>query len=58
VLFKETSKNPDLFATYESTGHVITGSATVRFGGVGKKVHHEEPRPELPEEPPPRHSWE
>ena len=58
VLFKETSNNPDLHATYASNGHVITLSATVRFGGVGRRVHHEAPPPELPEEPPSRHEWE
>jgi long-chain fatty acid transport protein len=58
VLFKETSRNPDLLASYESNGHVLTVSATVRFGGVGRRVHHEEPPPELPGEPPPRHPWE
>ena len=58
VLFKETSTNPDLHATYESVGNVLTLSATVRFGGVGRRVHHDEPRPELREEPAPRHSWE
>ncbi|MCU1280989.1 MAG: rane protein involved in aromatic hydrocarbon degradation [bacterium] len=58
VLFKETANNPDLFGTYETQGHVITLSATVRIGGVGRRVRHEEPRPELPEEPPPRHSWQ
>ena len=58
VLFKETSTNPDLLATYESQGHVFSLSGTVRFGGVGRKVHHEEPPPELPEEPAPRHSWQ
>ena len=30
-------------------------SATVRFGGVGRHIHHDEPRPELEEEPAPRH---
>ncbi|HEX8951138.1 MAG TPA: outer membrane protein transport protein, partial [Polyangia bacterium] len=58
VLFKTTSTNPDLDASYESLGHVITLSGTIRFGGVGKRVRHEEPRPELPEEPAPRHSWQ
>jgi len=58
VLFKETSTNPDLIATYESQGHVITLSATVRFGHVGRRVHHEEPPPELREEPPPRRPWQ
>jgi long-chain fatty acid transport protein len=58
VLFKETANNPDLHATYETNGHVVSVSATVRFGGVGRHVHHDEPPPELREEPPPRHSWE
>ena len=58
VLFRETSKNPDLHATYASNGHVVTLSATVRFGGVGRRVRHDEPPAELREEPPPRHSWE
>ena len=58
VLIKETSTSPDLLATYQSVGNVITGSATFRFGGVGKRVHHEEPPPELPGEPPPSHSWQ
>jgi long-chain fatty acid transport protein len=55
ILFKDTSTNPDFRAAYSSNGHVITGTATVRFGGVGRRLHHEEPRPELEEEPPPRH---
>ena len=55
VLFKETSTNPDFRATYDTNGHVITGSATFRFGGVGRHIHHDEPRPELEEEPAPRH---
>jgi long-chain fatty acid transport protein len=58
VLFKERSDSRDLPATYETNGHVLTVSATVRFGGVGRRVHHDEPPPELREEPPPRHSWE
>lgn len=58
VLFKTNATNPDLNASYESQGHVFSLSGTVRFGGVGRRVHHEEPPPELPQEPPPRHSWQ
>ncbi len=58
VLFKETSANPDLLATYESNGHVISASATVRFGRVARHIHHEEPPPENPTEPPPRQPWQ
>ena len=57
VLFKETSTNPDFRATYDTNAHVLTGTATVRFGGVGRHIHHDEPRPELEEEPAPRHRW-
>lgn len=31
ILFKETSTNPNLIATYRSYGNVISGSATIRF---------------------------
>lgn len=31
ILIKETSQNPDLIATYQSFGQVISGSATLRF---------------------------
>lgn len=58
VLFKTQATNPDLDASYESQGHVFSLSGTVRFGGVGRQVRHEEPPPELPEEPAPRHSWQ
>lgn len=56
ILFKETSTSPDFRATYDSNGHVLTVSGTVRFGGVGRHVSHEEPHPDA-EEPPPRHTW-
>ena len=39
-------------------GEFFSLSGTVRFGGVGRQVRHEEPPPELPEEPAPRHSWQ
>ena len=42
--------------TYDTNGHVLTVSATVRFGGVGRHVSHEEPHPDA-EEPPPRRTW-
>jgi long-chain fatty acid transport protein len=56
LLRKETSTSPDFRATYESTGHVISLTATLRFVRVGRHVTHEEPPPELPEEPAPRGS--
>ncbi|HWE28122.1 MAG TPA: outer membrane protein transport protein [Polyangia bacterium] len=61
VLFKDESKSPHLHASFASNGHVVSLSATVRFGAVGRRVRHEEPPEELPEleaEPPPRHTWE
>ncbi|HXU71825.1 MAG TPA: outer membrane protein transport protein [Polyangia bacterium] len=54
ILFKNTSTNPDFRAAYDSNGHVITGTLTVHFGGVGKEVRHEEPPPENETEPAPR----
>ncbi len=53
ILFKKTSTDPDFVATYDTNAHVLTVSATVRFGGVGRHIHHDEPRPDV-EEPPPR----
>ena len=57
ILRKETSTSPDFRATYESTGHVISLTATVRFVRVGRHVSHEEPPPELPDEPEPRRRY-
>ena len=56
VLFGKTSTDPDFRARYDTNGHVLSVSLTVRFGGVGRHIRHEEPRPEV-EEPPPRRSW-
>ena len=56
ILQNETSTSPDFRASYASTGHVISLTATLRFVRVARHVTHEEPPPELPEEPAPRGS--
>jgi long-subunit fatty acid transport protein len=50
LLFRRTAQNPDLAAAYETNGHVITLSATIRVAHWG---HHVKPQesPELREEP-------
>ncbi|HEY2748293.1 MAG TPA: outer membrane protein transport protein [Polyangia bacterium] len=54
LLFKKTSTDPDFIARYDTNGHVLTVSATLRFGGVARHIHHEEPPPDVEE---PRRSW-
>jgi hypothetical protein len=38
-LIKTTATNPDLIATYQSFGQVISGSATIRFEHLLQGAH-------------------